>query len=179
MINLIPSSAKRSIAFEYWIRVASVGILVLCGILVTSTLLLLPVYVRIHSHIKAYEAVAGQATEKASEYSLSSATLIQTGIQARLLLGLKNQQSFSSIIDMLENLENSSISITSFNLSKSGGELQPIEITGKALTRQALADFREALLGHEAIDTVFLPISNLAQDRDISFTVTITLKKPE
>ncbi len=179
MINLIPSSAKRSIAFEYWIRVASVGILIICGILITSTILLLPVYVRIHSHIKAYAAVAGQEMEKANEYSLSSATLIQTSVQARLLLSLKNEQSFSSIVDLLKNLENSSITINSFNLSKKDDALQPIEITGKALTRQALADFREVLLVHEAIESVFLPISNLAQDRDITFTVSITLKKPK
>jgi len=39
-----------------------------------------------------------------------------------------------------------------------------------------LADFRAELLANPDIEKAFLPLSNLAQDKDLSFTVSITMK---
>jgi hypothetical protein len=176
MINLIPPSFKRSVAIEYWTRVLSVGLFILSGILIASILLLLPVYVRINSQIDTFETAANEALERVSQHDLSSATLVKTGTKARLLLELRNDTKFSSIITLLQGMENSQVYIESIDLTRVDKGTGPIQLTGKALTRQSLADFRTALLARPEIDTVLLPISNLAQDRDISFSVTVTMK---
>ena len=177
MINLIPQSFKRSVTIEYWTRVLSVGLFILSAILIASSLLLLPVYVRINSQIHTFETAANEAATRVSEYNLSSATLVKTGTKARLLLELRNEVKFSAIISILQGMENSKVSIESIDLTRIETEIAPIQLSGKAMTRQSLADFRTALLARPEIDTVLLPISNLAQDKDISFSVTITMKK--
>lgn len=178
MINLIPPSAKKSVSIEYWTRVSSVALLILSGIIATSTLLLLPIYVRINSQIKVYAESAKDATDKVSKYDLSSSALVKASTQARLLLDLQDEQTFTAIIATLLAFTNAQISIDSFELNRDKDGLTPIQITGKSLTRQSLADFRKTLLEHKDIRSAFLPISNLTQDKDISFTVTVTMEKP-
>lgn len=176
MINLIPSAFKRNVTIEYWTRVLSVGIFILSGILIASTLLLLPVYVRINSQIDTFETAANEALERVSQHDLSSDTLVKTGARARLLLELRNEMKFSAIITLLQEMETSQVHIESIDLSRVDSEIGPIQLTGKALTRQSLANFRTALLARPEIDSVLLPISNLAQDKNISFSISVTMK---
>lgn len=177
MINLIPHAFKRNVAIEYWTRVLSVCLFILSGILVASTLLLLPVYVLINSQINTFETAANEALERVSQHDLSSATLVKTGTKARLLLELRNDTKFSEIISLLQGLENSQVHIESIDLTRLDTGIGPIQLTGKAMTRQSLADFRTSLLARPEIDTVLLPISNLAQDKDITFSISVTMKK--
>ena len=51
----------------------------------------------------------------------------------------------------------------------------PVNITGTATDRQSLASFRDRMLAHPLISEVNLPISNLATDKDIQFSITVTM----
>ncbi len=179
MINLIPQTAKRKITLEYWLRVVSVWMMILTGITIIATLLLFPVYVLVNSKVAAYETSAMEAKSSVSEYDVSASALIDASVQARLLLDLADQQNFSALVVKIDSLKNENITIENFGFSRTATGVAPIEVIGKAKTRQALADFRETLLGDPAIEKVFLPISNLAQDRDIEFNVTITMKESD
>jgi hypothetical protein len=176
MINLIPATAKRRIAFEYWTRVASVCLLISTLIIITGTLLLLPVYVRINTQINAYSESVVSATEQVTKYDISSGALVKTSQQARQLLTIKDKKHFSDITTLLESLTNEQISITTFDFAREDNGIKPINIMGTATSRQALADFRKRLIENESIAEAFLPISNLTQDKDIEFNVTVTMK---
>ena len=78
--------------------------------------------------------------------------------------------------NILTSLTNNEVTIDSFEFGRDDKGLSPINISGKAATRQSLADFRKRLIEHEAIASAFLPISNLTQDKDITFNVTVTMK---
>jgi len=176
MINLIPTAAKRSVTFEYWMRVVSVWMIILCFIIIITTLLLLPVYVLLNSKIAAYAASAEEALDSVSEYEISSSALIDASVQAGLILDLTERENFSKLVKEIETLQNPGIAITSFVFTRTDTALAPISLTGTATTRQALADFRETLLNNPRIEKVVLPISDLTQVRDIVFTVTVTMK---
>jgi hypothetical protein len=176
MINLIPSSAKRNVAIEYWIRVLSVCLFITSGLLAVTTLLLLPVYVLVNYQINIYAKEITKASAEVNEYNLSSTALIQSSLRASLILKLREEQNFSALLKQFTAIENPNVTINSFTFSRKEGALEPILITGKALTRQSLADFRESLLKDATVEKVFLPISNLAQDKDITFTITVTMK---
>lgn len=176
MINLIPPAAKRRVILEYWIRMVSVWMFMVCGIIIVTTLLLIPVYVLVHSKIEAYAVSATEALNSVAEYDISSSALISASVQANLLLQLSEQENFSDLITVLENSKNAGVSIKSFSFTRTPEGLAPVDITGDAKTRQDLADFREALLKNEAVEKVFLPISNLAEDRNIDFTISVTMK---
>ncbi len=180
MTNLIPPQAKKNIAREYWTRVASLGLFIIGCLIFAVVALLLPVYVLLQSRLSAYGESAEIALSDSASYQLSSSVLSVASKESGLLLELKEQQRFSDLQKKLEGKANSDLKIERFSFQQTSAGLEPIAISGKAITRQALADFREALLNDKDIDKVLLPISNLAQDKDISFSVTVTMKaEPE
>ncbi len=177
MINLIPQSAKSSITREYWTRVFSVWLFILSGVTFIVTALLVPVYVLVNAQIDAYEETATAAISEVNKYNLSSTALVRASQDAAKIIRMQDAPRFTDYVALFESLQNDAVVIERFEFSKQGDELFPVSISGKAETRQALADFREALLGNERIDTVVLPISNLAQDKDITFAITVTMKQ--
>lgn len=176
MINLIPQHAKSNITKEYWVRVTSVWLFIQSGATLIIAALLVPVYVLVNSQIEVYSESAEAAISEVNKYDLSSTALVRASQDAAKVLGMQNDPEFTEYITLFEALENRAVTIERYEFSKQGDTLAPISISGNAATRQALADFREALLTNDRIDTVFLPISNLAQDKDITFTITITMK---
>ena len=177
MINLIPQSAKSSITREYWMRVVAVWLFILSGVTIIIAALLVPVFALVNSQITAYSASAEEAISEVNKYDLSSTALVRASQDAVKILRMQNDAKFTDYIALFESLENDSIVIERYEFTKQEEVLAPISISGKADTRQALADFREALLDNKDIETVFLPISNLAQDKNISFVITVTMKK--
>jgi hypothetical protein len=177
MINLIPPSAKSSITREYWMRVVSTWLFILSGVAIIITALLIPVYVLVNSQVTAYQETAEEAISEVNKYDLSSTALVRASQDAAKILKMQHEPRFTDFITLFESLQSESVTLDHFEFMKQGGELTPISISGKAETRQALADFREALLDNDRIETVVLPISNLAQDKDITFTISVTMKK--
>lgn len=177
MINLIPQSAKSSITREYWTRVFTVWLFILGGVTFIITALLIPVLVLVNTQISAYEETAKAALSEVNKYDLSSTALVRASQDAAKIIRMQDAPRFTEYITLFESLQNDAITIERFEFTKQGDALSPVSISGKAETRQALADFREALLEHDRIDTVILPISNLAQDKDINFAITVTMKQ--
>lgn len=178
MINLIPQHAKSDITREYWLRVISVWLFIMSGVAAIIAALLVPVYVLVNSQISVYAESAKTALDEGAKYNLSSTALVRASQDAAKVLTMQEAPQFTSFVALFESHLPEAVSIDRFEFTYDGADLSPISISGKAKTRQALADFREALLTDTSVDTVFLPISNLAQDKDINFTITVTMKKP-
>lgn len=178
MINLIPPSAKKQIIHEYWLRVISIWFFILTGIFCILASLLLPVYVLINSQVAVYAPDAEVAINEAKSYDLSSTQLVLASKEAKLLLQLKEKTRFSELTETLFKLQNPGITINYLKFQETPTGLAPIDISGAATTRQSLANFRENLLQNPIIDTVDLPISNLALDKDIDFNISVKLKTP-
>jgi len=180
MINLIPPAAKKKIVIEYWTRVLTVWLATAAAVLMIASVFLLPSYVLLHTQIAIYAEGSEQRLVEVTEYNTSVAELISASNQARLWLDQKNYTDLLPVINLIENIANPSIRLESYHLERSDtNQLEPIIITGRASTREALADFRESLLSHADIETAVLPLSNLVRDRDISFSITVTLTKPK
>lgn len=176
MTNLIPQVAKHRVTMEYWTRVFSVWIFIFSGIIGIAAVLLIPVRVLITSQVDVYAESANEAGREVNEYGLSSSVLIKSSNRAGLILNLSEKRKFSTLVDTLNSLKNNGVTIESLEFSRDETKaINPITMSGKALDRKALADFRETLLSNDEIADVFLPISNLARDKDISFVVTITM----
>jgi hypothetical protein len=79
-------------------------------------------------------------------------------------------------VSLFQTLEGNGINLNTINVSRGvNNSLGPVSISGRAVDRQALADFRDRLLAEDAIEVVDFPISNLAKDRDIDFSMTLTM----
>jgi hypothetical protein len=175
MINLIPPTAKKSLKFEYWIRVFSVWLLIWATTLIIGASLLLPTYVLIGSQIVAFSESAALASEKVNNYQNVSKTLVQSSQQARFALNESELPAISDYVDSLKSLEGSDIIISRISVRRDADGLQPIQVSGEAESRQSLASFRDRIVAEETVMEVDLPISNLAQDKEIFFNLTVLL----
>jgi len=179
MINLLPEKAKKDIIFEYWVRVVSVWFFILSVVCAVVSLLLLPSYVLVDSQAKVLAVDVDAARAKVAEYDLSALALAKANTQAQMLFELKQVKNFTTVLSELDSLQNSNITISDYEFKRNGLKLNSVQLFGEAKTRQSLADFRDALLGLPDVAGVNLPIGNLARDRDILFSISITFKESE
>lgn len=179
MINLIPPVVRKNIITEYWIRVVSIWLFIVAIVATAVVFLSLPVYVLVSSQVDVYAQSAAEATERVTEYDLSAGALVRANVMAQKVFELREVEKFSNTISTIEALQGNDIEIDGFEFARQEGSLAPVQVTGRAATRQALSDFRETLLRQETISDVVLPISNLAKDKDIQFSVSITFKEPQ
>lgn len=173
MINLIPQHAKKSLLIEYWIRAATVWTILWSIALLIGAAILLPPYVLINSQVSVYQASAAAASEKVENFRNVTVELARANQEASMIVGMREDVLLSEYIKLFESLEGADIQITNIGLDKGAAGLAPATLTGVATDRQNLASFRDRLLAQDQIESVDLPISNLAQDRDIRFTITV------
>lgn len=176
MINLIPPSAKKSLLIEYWVRVASTWLILWSIALLASAAILLPAYVLIGTQVSVYKNSAQEATEKVAGYEDVSRGLVRASQQARVLVDEDSLPVLSEYMTLFEELQGADVQLNQIAISRKEAGFNPITLSGVASDRQALASFRDRLLSKEEITKVDLPISNLARDKDIQFTITVNLE---
>lgn len=177
MINLIPPSAKKKIVLEYWTRVISVWFLSWSVALVLGAFVMIPTYVLINLQVSSFSDSAATASQKIATMQDVSADLTVANNQAKALIDGSRFASLSDSAKQFTQLENSNLTLAQITIGRTKDGVGPVALSGEASNRQALADFRDRLLALPQVDGVDLPISNLAKDKDIQFTLTVTMKK--
>lgn len=174
MINLIPPQGKTLVKNEYIVRVVAVGCLSVAVALIISTIALLPAYV-LFSSAYAVTPLAGTEdahTERATaevERSLNEATAFAEQLQ-------KTTGSLATL-DILTHIESAvspAIVLENFIFSEEGGAV--IRARGTATTRESLRKFIETLKRDAFFADASVPVSDLARDTEVVFTVTLTLR---
>lgn len=179
MINLIPPKAKKSLVIEYWVRVASVWFILWSVVILVAASILFPAYVLISSQVDVYATSAAEASEKVASFEDVSVSLVQASQEARAIMNESEIEQFSDYIDLFSNLERESIYISEISLQRTEAGISPVTLSGIASDRQSLASFRDRLLAEPVVESVELPISNLAQGSDISFSLIVVISETE
>ncbi|HEY0964599.1 MAG TPA: hypothetical protein VGE31_02275 [Candidatus Paceibacterota bacterium] len=174
MINLIPPKAKRSILLEYWLRVLTVWFSLWSVAILIGVAILIPSYVLIVSQVKVYSDSAAEASQKILDFENVSKDLVRSSQQAGTLLKGLEDPLLSGYTERFKELEGSGIEISEIVMGRTDTGMSPAQISGEAESRQALADFRDRLRMEENVAGVDLPISNLAKDKDIQFSLTVS-----
>lgn len=179
MINLITPEAKKELIVEYWTRVVSVWLMLWSIALLAGASLMIPVYVLVSSQINSYGDSAAEASAKVLSYGDVSTSLKKATDQAKIIVEESEMLLFSDLISLLGGLEGNNIAINKMSFKREKDKIETISLSGEATDRQSLASFRDRLLAEERIAEVDLPISNLAQEKEISFTISVKLNENE
>lgn len=174
MINLVPTNGLKTIRKEYWIRVVSVWLVLLGLVCIVGIVLLLPSYIRLTMQINDINAASNTLNESAISFDVSAAELIEANNQAQLLTRESDAPDFSEYIAAAESVAGSGIAVDSFVLLTASPSTL-FTVTGEAATRQDLELFRDQLEASPEFLAVRLPISNFISDRDITFSMDITI----
>ncbi len=88
----------------------------------------------------------------------------------------ENISRFSETISEITKLRPAQVTLTSFQLSKSGSATSSTEaiVQGKAISRESLLLFKKKLEDDQRITKVELPVSDLTKPKNISFAIRIT-----
>ena len=171
MINLIPPQGKKLVAREYGARVAAVACASVALALVASTVALVPSYVLFSSSRNAQAPIEDVAGEEMRE--------VEAGLRKAMALTQQLQDTTQSleplaIVNHVESAVSSAIVIESFALSHE--KATHIQVRGSATTRESLRQFIEALKRDSFFADAQVPVSDLAPDTNLDFTVTLTLR---
>jgi hypothetical protein len=174
MANLIPPQAHTQVKNEYRLRVLTVWMVLLgCACLIVAVLNA-PLYVLIRGQLDAYLTEYAQANVESESFKESELAVTRANTIGILLSGTKKQEILSGVIAEIEAQSGEGISLTEISLSRTEeGTLTPILIKGIAKSRLSLTTFQKNLEEHPLFKKANLPLSNLAQDRDISFSITL------
>ena len=182
MLKLLPEETKGRVMSEYHARRLVVILLALIFVLVVTMVGLLPSYVISHSrqnelNQQLFSSLAG-VKNTADDMALSD-WLKSFNLKLRLLAPKLDTDKPSQILTDILNLRGEGVSVTNLGWSKGGqrDEGETLSLSGIARDRQALLAFESSLEGSHKFSDVSLPVSNLAKDRDISFSIKLVVAK--
>ncbi len=173
MINLIPPTAQAQVTKEYWIRVISVWLFLVGTAIFLVTILNMPSYVLVHTQLDTYLLEFTNATINKESFTAAEAAIVRTNTIATLLVKPQGGMSFTEVVSQLEKSKSTGIIIFDFAITKAKDVIATITITGQADSREALSTFRDTLDANPSFGKVTLPLSSLAKDKEIPFTITI------
>jgi len=175
MINLIPPHARKTVKVEYWIRVISVWMLLFACACLIVCILFVPSAVVIRSEILLVESSFQDASDRNSAYKqleddIKIANSISTQLTTRPDDGL-----FTKLTSELRGLMQPGVVLDSISLGRTEGVVETVKITGEAGSRTYLASLKDRIEAHPSFESADLPLSNLAKDIDIPFSITIVI----
>jgi hypothetical protein len=175
-INLLPPDRLRAFRRGYFLRVATVALLLGTLLVVIHGVFLLPSYLYASSEITARERAASGEGAEAPTTASAAATLAALKSDATYLNRLTTAPSASAALRAVLSVPRPGVSLQSFTYTPpapGNGASAKMLITGTASTREALRAYDLALTGAAFVSSVDLPVSAYAKEADIAFTLTL------
>ncbi len=179
MLHLLTDEYKKKVEREYAYRVfsvISVGVILLCAL---GLILISPSYFKISStHSKLVterERYAEKIKLRQDDNAVDGIKNVQNSIAV-----LKSNIQTYSVRDVILGLvikKQKGISISRFSYSNSK-DIPTVDISGKAESRSSLMSFSEELKKNPSFSGVTIPLSSFARERDIDFSLKLSVVSP-
>ena len=173
MRNLLSQKDKKILRNEYKLRVVIVLLMFLFFTILAGGVELIPSYFVSESKeraIKKHSDIIKESVAK-KEQEVSRTVLFETKEKLKLLSFNEEDISMRTIFEVIIDNKPSEVRINAIFYDKKQTE---ILITGEADAREPLLGFKKLLEREILFTDVLLPISNLASDRDIKFSIKVT-----
>lgn len=176
-MNLLPESRKKALSRMYSMRLAVVGVLLFSGVLLTHSVLTIPVILHHYQAAEESAVLLSGLTEQLAgsgeqEVSERVKVLNETGAQ---LTHIATAATASGAVRAVASVQHPGVRITGFSFTQGSTEsARQMKIMGRATSREALRVYANALGTVPYIATVDLPISAYAKETDIDFAIVLT-----
>lgn len=177
MFNLIPDAVKEKILKDYKERRVVVWLFALFSLSVMIVIFLLPAYVHVFFEEKNMradvEVVKNSLQLKKADDVVGK--IKRTNEQLKTLSPVKSQIRASEIVEKALRTRNSTIHITEIEYMETKTSSSTLLLKGVADRRESLREFVTKLESTEGFVKVELPVSNFAKDKNIDFSINISL----
>ncbi len=175
MINLLPPQGKSLTVREYWVRVLSVWGFLLSAVCVLSTFFFAPSYVLVQLQIRGTNESVQVEDDSQTEYKTKEDVIRKTNVLIEQLSTSKESSSISEIMEEIVDRAGTDIFIENFDFTFAEQNPTKATIQGMAENRNQLAEFKRTLEDSGRLEAVTLPISDLAREKDLPFTITVNI----
>lgn len=181
MINFLSPETKQAVKREYVTRVASVWMLLIAGVATVGAALLAPTYVLL---VRQLDALSQEIVTLENESDAERYLATRDALSGAHSLALQLAVSYpgptpSQILTEVQKAQTDTIVISGFSHERAADRPDAVKVQGTAATREALAQFAAALERNPIFTRAEVPVSDLASDRDLPFTLTIVLAGKE
>jgi hypothetical protein len=172
--TFLPHSERSSLNREYHVRVAIVLLFFMSVALIVGVGALFPAYIHASFEEKLHlrDMAALKLTSDGSSLSTVEKNLSSSTDLMSLLAVSTTQQNFSTAISDIASARGN-VKVSSFGVTRVASSTLSIVIGGLAPTRSALLAFKARLDSLAPGISVTLPVSELARDTDIQFSIQI------
>jgi len=176
MANLLPKKERRIFESEYIFRLLIVVLLFLIATFLLGVALLLPSYFISNSKEESIKRQSEllQKTIAQREGDATVSSLLSTKQKIDALIETQNKIPKTEVIQSIIQNINENITVDAFYYTKKGESLGEIRITGRAISRAELLSFSDRLKKENLFKAVDLPVSSLAQEANIVFSIIIS-----
>jgi hypothetical protein len=174
MINLIPPAGHAAVKKEYWMRVSATYCFLFASVALILTIALIPTYVLVDAQMTEFSET-GVTTSAGREIEDAGGEVAQMSAIIDELKRIPGNDPLSSVIQDIQNSASAGVTFRSISVRYENNAIAPIQIQGVASRREDLVALKQAIESNPRFGTVSVPISDLARDRDVPFSVTIEL----
>lgn len=177
LTNLLPRSEIRAFRRRYFLRVATLGCIMLAGLVIVHGLMLLPSFFFAHNEtVRETEQLAGlNASLHTSEETQVRTRLTQLSSNVAYLNKLATSTTASGALRAILAVSRTGITLTGFTVTPPAGTaFGTMRLSGMAATRDSLRAYVLALGALPFVTNADLPISAYAKENNIPFTITLT-----
>jgi len=180
MFNVLPQEEKIAIQKEYRVRrLIVIGVFFIITLII-GLILLFPSYlvsqINAQNTASLLEAIQ-QELQKSKSHVATPEDISALREKIALLNAAKSSVSVSNLFSIIVAKKGNAVQLSNFTFKKNSDGTLELAVGGNARTRDALTQFSRALEADPAFSAVDLPISSLAKDKDIDFTMTITVRQ--
>ena len=176
MINLLPQHAEKKLSQEYWLRVGAVWAFLFSILFILLSALLLPTYILVHSQFQELAIADQKNTEIEGKFQNAQAQIKSANVLAEVLSQTASGTKISTVIDEVKKAQTQNIQIKTLEIGREEGFVNTVQIQGEAQSRASLVQFKTALEGSALFESASVPLSDLARDTKLSFTITATIQ---
>ena len=177
MFNLLPKNLKEKIKTEYKLRKITVILIFIICLQLSFLIFLTPSWLISFYKEKEVTSQSEEIKKHLSDSSLSKVIVTIRGINTKLNI-INSVLKYPKIVPFINTIlskKTSSIKIDELAYVLGQENTAEIIIGGTSLTREALVSFVKALEDSKSFNKVNLPISNLAKDKNISFSISLQI----
>lgn len=176
LTNLLSHDRKEALARDYLFRVATLEVVAVGILILIHGVLLLPSYLYLSEEVKtrtAHLESLAASLEASEEREVGEQIAFLTEEAKRLLASIQVPRA-SSVARAVFGIARDGVRITGITISPPETGEGQMRVQGIAATRDSLRRYYQALSGLPFVSRADLPLSVYAEERDITFSITIT-----
>lgn len=173
MIDLLPPEGRKIVDRSYRLRIGSTFIILAMIVVVLLCVSLVPTYIFTYYQNRAFTLDGYRKSTNTEAYTLIEGALKKTQGELTQLSTTRSLTPVSEVVDAVHELAQSGVTLSHVSVEAPNGVVKSLIVRGTADTRETLAVFADALEASPYFESVQVPISDLARDRQLPFTLEI------